>query len=118
MKISNKELQELKNYAENVHTDFDLNSATARSSAYLTIETIHQLNKNTRNNILFTLLGATLGFLGSVGNTFILKDNDQKEVQEELQQLQNQLTLIEQKLSHYQMYYPKKDSLQISSKKE
>lgn len=118
MRVSEDDLKSLKNLSESM-VDANFNGhVSSRASAYLAIETIHQLNKNTRNNILFTLLGATLGFLGSIGNTLISQNNDRKEVQEEFQQLNKQLLEVKKKLSSFQTYYSKRDSLQIFSKKE
>ena len=118
MRVSKEDLKSLKSLSETViDTNFN-EHVSSRASAYLAIETIHQLNKNTRNNILFTLLGATLGFLGSIGNTLISQSNNQKEVQEEFQQLNKQLLEVKKQLSNYQMYHSKRDSLKISSKKE
>lgn len=118
MRVSEEDLKSLKSLSETM-MDANFNEhVSSRASAYLAIETIHQLNINTRNNILFTLLGATLGFLGSIGNTLISNNNNEIESKEEFQQLNKQLLEVKKQLSNYQMYYSKKDSLQISSKKE
>lgn len=112
MKITDKELKELKNYAENVHTDFDLNSAIARSSAYTAIETVNQLRVSTRNNILFTLLGGLISFMVVISSDLIRA----KESKKELEELNIQLLEMKTQLTNFQKHHSKKYSLQTSLK--
>lgn len=114
MRVSKKDLENLKGMSETLSGETINENISSRASVYLAIETIHQMNRNTRNNILFTILGAVLGFLSSLGNTLISEDH----TKEEIKQLNKQLLEVKTQLSNYQKYHPKKDSLQISSKKE
>ena len=118
MRVSKKDLEDLKRLSETMLDGTFSENVSSRASAYLAVESIHQIKNNTKNNILFVILGAVLGFLGSIGNTLISQNDDQKEVREELQQLNKQLLEVKMKLANYQTYHSKKDSLQISSKKE
>ena len=111
MSVSKEDLDYLKSLSETMSGESINENVSSRASAYLAIETIHQIKNNTKNNVLFVILGAVLGFLGSIGNTLISQNSDRKEVQEEFQQLNKQLLEVKMKLENYQMYHSKKDSL-------
>lgn len=113
MKITDKELEDLKRYAECPISEFELNNATARSSAYLAIETIHQLRNTMRNNIIILVLGMVLGFLPN----YIIEHNKQKDEDKEIKNLQQQVQKLQDLIIHSDKYRSKKDSEQTFSKK-
>ena len=112
-KVSKDDLDSLKSMSENAQQDWQHQNVASRSSAYLSIETINQLKKNTVNNIMFTILGTTLGFLSS----FTVAKLTQSKLEEDLQQLSRQVREVKLQINHFQKYQSKKDSLQTSSKK-
>ena len=107
MPITKNELSALKSASEEVHSDLTYNNVSARASAYLAIETINQLKVNTRNNILFTLLGAFLGFISSYSVTLVTQES----TKQDLQLLKKKLDDIQLQINHSQKYQSKKDSL-------
>ena len=106
MRVSEQDLIKLKNLSEESLYSDSTQATSSRASAYLAIETINQLKVNTRNNILFTLLGAVLGFIGSLSTNLINEEKKEKELLE----LSNQLLEIKKQLDTYQKYHSKKDS--------
>ena len=112
-KVSDKDLDKLKDLADNAIQDWEFKNISARSSEYLSIETIKKLNLNTRNNILFTLLGGFLGFLSSITVAYYTKVG----TEQDLQQLKKQLHELSLQQNDFQKYFAKKDSSQIFSKK-
>ncbi len=106
MKITDKELEDLKRYAECPISEFELNNATARSSAYLAIETIHQLRNSLRNSIIMIVLGVILGFLPN----YIIEYNKQKDEDKAIQDLQQQVQKLQDLILHSDKYRSKKRS--------
>jgi hypothetical protein len=113
VKITDEDLEILKNSVEGVAFEESRKIAETKASAYVAIETINQLRNNTKNNLMFTILGGFLGFISSL-TIMVITQNYQKE---ETKELNKQLLEVKKQLSDFQMYYSKKDSLQISSKK-
>jgi hypothetical protein len=114
MRVSKEDLKSLKSLSESVTSSAITEQVNSMASAYVAIETVKQLKSTTRNNLIFTILGCFLGFMSSLSVSLITE----KKSKEEFQQLNKQLLEVKKQLSNYQMYYSKKDSLQISSKKE
>lgn len=117
MRISDEDIQKLKVLSESIADTNNISEHTsARATTYLAIESINQIRKNTRNSIILIFIGGILGFISSLTIVLITQDSQKKELKE----LHNQLLEVKTQLTTYhQMYHvPKKDSLQISSKKE
>lgn len=107
IKISDKDLENLKHSSENSEDVIYFNMATARSSAYLAIETIRQLRNNLRNSVFMVVLGVILGFLP----TYITQYNEVKNTNQEINKLHVQVKKVQLQLIHFDKYHSKKDSL-------
>lgn len=112
-KISQQDLESLKSLAENAQQDWEYTNVNARSSAYMSIETIRQLKTATKNNIMFTILGAVLGFISSISVAIYTKSD----IDKDLQELHTQMRELKVQVAHFHTYQSKKDSLKTSSKK-
>ena len=58
MRVSKKDLEDLKRLSETMLDGTFSENVSSRASAYLAVESIHQIKNNTKNNILFVILGA------------------------------------------------------------
>lgn len=106
MKISKKDIQNLKSLADGVDPDF-APVVGSRATTYLAIESMNQIRNTMRNNIIFIILGALLGATPSI----IESMKEEPNLEKEILQLHKQLHDIKLQINHFQKNGSKKDSL-------
>ncbi|MNT92580.1 hypothetical protein D3C72_2338900 [compost metagenome] len=79
----------------------------------MSIETIQQLKTATKNNIMFTILGAVLGFISSISVAIYTRSG----IEKDLQELHTQMHELKSQIEHSHTYQSKKDSLKTYSNK-
>ena len=113
MKITNEDLSKLKIDSENHFIENTFATVETRASAYLAIESIHQLRNSVKNSIIVLVCGFILGLLPN----YIIVNNREQESHKEIKNLQQQVKKLQDLILHSDKCHSKKYSEQTSSKK-
>lgn len=106
MKITKHDIAKLKSFADEVDPMLT-NIAKDRAAAYLAIESMEQIRNNTRNNIIFIILGGLIGFFPA----FYQSRYESKKVMDRVENVRKEMLDIKNQINGYQTHQFKKDTL-------